>query len=335
MSAAGKEPRNGTRASVACGLAILIIALAAAGCRPNEKTAAEKETLQGNISISASFALYPLILKMADEFHKIHPGLRFDISAVGAAKSISDTLNGLADLGGLSRQVHPQEKDRGLWAASVARDAVLAVISEDNPYLPGLMRVGARKDVLARLWMEGGVRTWGDLTGDASASQPVHAYIRADPCGAGEIWAQFLGGQQEDLKGTGVHGDSWMAGAVKKDPLGIGYANLNFAYDASTLAPAAGIRILPLDINENGRVDPEEDFYSTRPQLLGAIASLSYPSPPARDLYLICRGIPPRRAVREFVIWSLTQGQALVPETGYIPLPEPMLKDALRDLASR
>ncbi len=307
----------------------------AAGCRPNKKKAAGNEALEGQISISASFALYPLILKMADEFQKIHPGLRFDISAAGAAKSVSDTLNGLADLGGISREVHPQEKERGLWAAPIARDAVLAVVNEDNPYLHELMQVGAGKEVLVRLWIREDVRTWGDLTGDRSASQPVHAYTRADPCGAGEIWAQFLGGQQENLKGMGVHGDSWMAGAVKKDPLGIGYANLNFVYDARTLAPVPGIRILPIDIDGNGRADPEENFYSTRTQVLEAIASQSYPSPPARDLYLVSRGIPRRRSIREFLVWALTRGQAYVSETGYIPLPAPMLEEALHPLTDR
>src|SRR4030042_2094209 len=311
MLTAGKEARTGVRESIACGLAILIIALAA-GCGSGENKSAEKTALEGDVSITAAFAIYPLIRKLADEFQKIQPELRFDISASGAAKSVSDTLNGLSDLGGISREAHPQEKERGLWSAPVARDAVLAVVSEDNPYLNELMRVGAARDILARLWIEDGVRTWGDLTGDAAASQPVHAYTRADPCGAGEIWAQFLGGQQEDLKGIGVHGESWMAGAVKKDPLGIGYTNLNFAYDARSLAPVPGIRIVPIDLNGNSRIDPEEDFFSTRTQILEAIASENYPSPPSRDLYLVSSGIPHQKCVREFVVWSLTQGQAHV-----------------------
>jgi len=334
MASVGVEESKGSLKSLASAVAVFL-ALMAAGCRPNEKEAAGDEALEGNVSISTCFALYPLIVKLGDEFRNMHPGLRFDVSAAGAAKSVSDTLNGLADLGGISRKVHPPETERGLWAAPVARDAVLAIVSEDNPYLHELLGHGASKDALAGLWIESGVITWGDLIGDRSASQPVHGYTRADPCGAGEIWAQFLGGQQENLKGIGVHGDSWMVGAVKKDPLGIGYANLNFAYDARTLAPVPGIRILPIDVNGNGRIDPEEDFYSTRTQVLEAIASQIYPSPPARDLYLICRGIPQRRCVREFIIWALTQGQTHVSTTGYIPLPEPILKDALRDLAGR
>jgi len=334
MATAGKEGRKEFLKPIASGLIILII-LMTAGCRPGEKSAADKGDLEGDVSISSAFALYPLVLKLSEEFHKAHPGVRFDISAGGAAKCVSDTLNGLVDLGGISREVNPQEEERGLRSAAIAKDAVLAIVSEDNPYLSPLLRRGASEAVLARLWIGGDIRTWGDLIGDGSISQPVHTYTRADLCGAGEIWAQFLGGQQENLQGIGVHGESWMAGAVKKDPLGIGYTNLNFAYDARTLAPVPGIRIVPIDLNGNGRIDPEEDFFSSRTRILEAIASESYPSPPSRNLYIISRGMPRRACVREFLIWALTQGQAHIAASGYIPLPEAVLEQGLRTMADR
>jgi phosphate transport system substrate-binding protein len=334
MPSARFEGRKRSLKAISSGLAIFIVLLAA-GCRSKEKKAAEDEVLEGDVTISTSFALYPLMLKLSDEFHKVHPGLRFDVAAGGAAKSVSDTLNGLADLGGISREVQPQEKERGLWSAPVARDAVLAVVSEDNPHLQELVLKGAAKDVLARVWIAGNIRTWGDLVGEPSVAEPVHAYTRADLCGAGEIWAQFLGSRQEDLRGIGVPGESWMAGAIKKDPLGIGYTNLNFAYDARTLTPIQGLRILPIDFDANGRVDPEENFYSTRSEVLEAIASERYPSPPSRNLYIISRGVPERRSVREFLIWALADGQRLVPETGYIPLPNRVLEEALHSLTGR
>jgi len=209
---------------------------------------------------------------------------------------------------------------------------VLAIVSEDNPYLSELLKRGVSERALAGLWIGGDIRTWGDLIGDVSDSQPVHAYTRADQCGAGEIWAQFLGGQQEYLQGIGVHGESWMAGAVKKDPLGIGYTNLNFAYDSRSLQPISGIRVLPLDLNGNSRIDPDEDFYSTRTLVLEAVASESYPSPPSRNLYIVSNGIPRRDCVREFLVWMLTRGQIHVPETGYIPLPKAALEEGLRSL---
>ena len=53
----------------------------------------EKST--GQISISGAFALYPMVIRWADEYKKINPGIRFDISAGGAGKGISDALNNM------------------------------------------------------------------------------------------------------------------------------------------------------------------------------------------------------------------------------------------------
>jgi phosphate transport system substrate-binding protein len=322
-------------AKILSPLLILALLLTAGSCRREGEGIAATKDLQGNISISTSFALYPLILKWADEFHRLHPGIEFDVSAVGADKSVSDNLAGLVDLGGISREIHKREEEAGLWGVAIARDSVVPIVSEDNPYLLELLSRGCTREGLARIWIGGDIRTWGDVLADPSAPSPLRSYTRADPCGAGEIWGLFLGGRQEDLRGIGVHGESWMARAVKEDPLGIGYTNLNFAYDARTLGPIAGIRILPLDLDGNGRIDPEEDFSATRDCLLEAISSRKYPSPPSRDLSLISRGIPKKRSVREFVTWSLTEGQGHVSATGYIPLLDSELEKGRRSLAAR
>ena len=211
----------------------------------------------------------------------------------------------------------------------------MPIVSENNPHLPDLLSRGCTREGLARIWISGDIRTWGDVLADPSAPAPLRSYTRADPCGAGEIWGLFLGGRQEDLRGIGVHGESWMARAVKEDSLGIGYTNLNFAYDAQTLSAISGIRILPLDLDGNGRVDREEDFYATRVRLLEAIAARKYPSPPSRDLFLISKGIPEKKSAREFVSWALTRGQVFVLQTGYIPLFDSELEEARRRLAGR
>ena len=309
----------------------LSLFLPAGACRRGAEHAASKDVLEGNITISSSFALYPLVLKWTGEFHRLHPGVEFDVSAVGTDKSVSDNLAGLVDLGGVSRGVSRREEEAGLWSVGVARDAVVAIVSENNPRLRELLTRGCTREDFARIWISGEIKTWGELVGDDTASGLIRTYTRADMCGAGEMWSLFLGGHQEDLRGIGVHGESWMARAVREDPLGIGYTNLNFAYDARTLEPISGIRIMPIDLDGNGRVEErEENFYAHRDRLLEAIASRRYPSPPSRDLHLIGKGIPKRDCVREFVNWALTEGQLFIPETGYIPLSDKELEEARR-----
>ena len=54
----------------------------------------------------------------------------------------------------------------------------------------------------------------------------------------------------------------------------------------SILKSLIGIsQVIPLDLNGNGKIDPEEDFYATSTELNAAIAEGKYPSPPARNLF--------------------------------------------------
>ena len=116
-------------------------------------------------------------------------------------------------------------------------------------------------------------------------------------------------------------GDPGLAQAVKKDPLGIGYNNIGYAYDATTRKQIKGIRVVPVDLNDNGKIDSEEDFYTSMNDLIGAISSGKYPSPPARELFFVMKGSPKNnKVVTEFIQWVLTDGQKYVNEAGYISL---------------
>ena len=145
-----------------------------------------------------------------------------------------------------------------------------------------------------------------------------HVYTRSDACGAAEVWAQYLGGRQEDLKGIAVFGDPGIAEAVRKDVQAIGYNNLAFAFDPRTGLPFQGLMVVSLDLNENGIIDPNEDI-STREKALAAIISGHYPAPPARDLFLVTKGNA-KIEVRNFLQWILNEGQALATESGFVPI---------------
>ena len=59
---------------------------------------AQSKELKGQISLSGAFALYPLAVKWAEEFKKIHPKVKIDISGGGAGKGITDALVKVVDL---------------------------------------------------------------------------------------------------------------------------------------------------------------------------------------------------------------------------------------------
>ena len=291
-----------------------------------------QEKLSGQLSISGAFALYPMTVKWAEEFRKINPGVRIDISAGGAGKGIADALSGMVEIGMVSREIYPEEIKKGAFPVAVTKDAVVAVISEANPALQDILLKGLKKDAGNNVWITGKFTSWAQAFGVKGAS-PIHIYTRSDACGAAEMWAKYFGKKQEDLLGVGVFGDPGLAQAVKRDPLGIGFNNIGYAYDAKTKQQVKGLRVVPLDLNNNGKIDDDENFYNSMNDLIAAIAAGKYPSPPARELYFVCKGNPKNNKVlNEFIKWVLTDGQKYVHEAGYIALPKEKITGELKKL---
>ena len=310
---------------------VVSIIVGLCGCKnKDESNAKTSSVFQGTIRISGAWALYPMMVKWGEEFSKIHPKLRIDISAGGAGKGIADTLAGLVDVGMVSRDIKQEEVKLGVLYVPVVKDAVFPTMNAKNPVFQYLSKKGTKKSTFVDLWVNGKTLHWGEIAGTDS-KEKVQVYTRSDSCGAAETWAKYFDGKtQEDLKGTGVYGDPGVADAVKKDTFGIGYNNLNYAFDAKTGLPVAGIQIVPVDINGNGRIDPEEDL-STKEKAMQSVVKGVYPSPPARDLYVVVK-TKFNDPTKSFVKWILTEGQKYAGEVGYIGISEQQKQEALKTL---
>jgi phosphate transport system substrate-binding protein len=311
-------------------ICLLLIPGLLIGCLPMRGSAQGESDLEGTITISGAWALYPMMVRWTEEFQAIYPGVRFDVSAGGAGKGMADAISGAVDIGMVSREIHPEEIEQGAYWISVTKDAVFLTVSEANPVWMDLHQNGIIQETLKGIFITGEITTWGQVVGRPEVTNPIHIFTRSDACGAAETWAQFLGAQQEDLLGIGVYGDPGVLDAVIKDPLGMGFNNLNYAYDFETGQPLAGARVVPLDVNGNGLVDPEE-IYDSKDQAVQAVARENYPSPPARNLNLVTEG-QPSGLVQTFLAWILTEGQPFLDEAGYIPLSTEALGQELEKL---
>ncbi len=300
------------------------VALSAVSCGGGSKEGG----MDGELSLSGAFALYPLAVQWAEEFRSIYPDVRVDISAGGAGKGMTDALAGVVDLGMVSREVYPPEEAKGAVGFAVAKDAVAATVNAANPKIKELLERGMTREAAIKIWITGEAKTWGDVLG-TDDDTPLHVYTRSDACGAAETWALWLGGKQEDLFGTAVFGDPGVAAAVQKDIYGIGFNNIGYAYDNDTHKPNDGILVMPIDIDGNGRITPDERFYDTKDRFIEAIAEDKYPSPPARDLYLVTKGVPTDSVTVAFIKYVLGKGQEKNVPAGYIGMSEEKVQRSL------
>lgn len=304
----------------------VVVAVVAVGLMAGGAVFQGQAQLSGTLTLSGAWAVYPTAVAWAEAFHKLHPGVRVDVSAGGAGKGAADAISGLVDIGMVSREPDPAELQRGITPVLVLHDAVFAVVSAQNPALPDLVRRGMTRQNLADLYVSGKVTTWDQVTG-GKVGRPIHVYTRSDSCGAASSWAAFLGRKQEDLRGVGIFGDPGILDAVKRDPLGIGFSNFSYVFDRRGKV-LSGLALVPIDANGNGAAGPDEKF-ATRAEAARAIESKAYPV--SRNNYFFVK-VRPSGLAAAFIVFALSdEGTAVVSEVGTsLPLPPEVRRAELR-----
>lgn len=302
--------------------------LIAALLLPQSLTLAQAEELQGTVTLSGAWAIYPTAVAWAEGFQKLHPKVRIDVSAGGAGKGAADAIAGLVDIGMVSREPDPAEIKKGILPIYILHDAVFAVVSDKNPALADLLKKGLKKQAFIDVYISGLSTIWDQVTG-ASTNKNIHVYTRSDSCGAAQSWAGYLGKKQEDLKGVGVYGDPGLLEAVKRDPLGIGYSNFSYVFTREGQV-VQGAKLVPIDSNENGIADADE-IYNERDAAIKAIRTKRYPA--TRKNYFFVKG-KPQGLVKEFIAFALSdEGAKIVDEAGAsLSLPKEERGKVLKEL---
>jgi phosphate transport system substrate-binding protein len=319
---------------------ILAVALSACGSSAPEAAAVPasdaaqspaEEQLSGVISVSGAFALYPMMTLWADEFSKLHPDVEFDVQGGGAGKGMTDTIAGAVDIGMISRSIKDEETAQGIFWVSVTKDAVFPIVSSENPVAAQLLEKGITQEIFNKIYITEEIKTWGEVVGDPAITDEIHVFTRSDSSGAAEQWAKFAGGKaQEDLKGIGVNGEPSILDTVIKDPLAIGYGNLNSIFDLSNGNIVPGVIIPPIDVDNNGKADAVEIF-KVKEDAFGAVANGTYPSPPSRFENLATLGKPEGLSLA-FIKWILTDGQQYLESAGFVPLTPEQQAESLDKL---
>jgi phosphate transport system substrate-binding protein len=306
-----------------------LILSACGGAASQPKTAAGD--LQGTIGVSGAFALYPMMTVWADEFTKLHPAVQFDVQGGGAGKGMTDALAGAVDIGMVSRAIKDEEASQGAYWVAVTKDAVFPILSVDNPVLADIQAQGISQETFNKIFITKEIKTWGQVVGKPEITDEINVYTRSDSAGAAEMWAKFSGGKvQDDLSGVAVNGEPAMVDTVIKDPLGIGYSNMNSVFDLGTGQVIPGVALAPIDVNKDGKAGDGE-YFKSKTEAVAAVSSGKYPSPPARFENLVTKGKPSGLA-KTFIEWILTDGQKYLDQAGYVPLTPEQQAESLAKL---
>ncbi|MDY6065869.1 MAG: substrate-binding domain-containing protein [Finegoldia sp.] len=91
-----------------------------------------KKDIKGELIISGSTSVTPLMEKLTESYKQIYPEVNFEIQSNGSSAGIQDAIRGTSDIGMASREL---ENDEGsdLKSSPIAIDAIAVIVNKENP----------------------------------------------------------------------------------------------------------------------------------------------------------------------------------------------------------
>jgi len=317
---------------------LLICIVIIAGCKPRKSEKAleiiqepAKSSLSGNFTVSGAYALYPLVLKWADDFMIIHPGVKIDVLKTGTGQGITDLIEKKVQLVMISRPLNDEEKEANIWAIPVAKDGVVPIVNQKNPYLDKIIKQGLSPDELQRLFISEESVPWAELF-DKTGKEKAVVFSRADESGAADMIAGFFFKKASDLQGTKVSGDDEMIKSVQANPLAIGFCNFSYAFTNPSGERKENIQIVPFDLDYDNNINRKEMPFENLEVAHRSIWLGLYPESLCRELTIGSVGKPSDPLIIEFLKYVLSDGQDDVKTLGLCELNNVYIRMALESL---
>jgi phosphate transport system substrate-binding protein len=331
----------------------LVLAAVSAAQEPPAKAAATGVHLQGaGATLPAS--LYD---KWIAVYQHDHPAVHISYEAVGSGEGIKRFIAGTVDFGASDAAMQDSEiaqVQRGVQL--VPATAGMVVLAYNLPELQGELKL--KRDVYLDIFA-GKIRDWDDpriKTSNPDLALPhktIAVVVRQDSSGTTYAFTNHLSAISTAWRDRGpgfgkvigwpggamvARGNEGVASRIKISDGAIGYLEYGFAKRLNL--PMAWLE------NKAGRfVQP--DAQSGQQALLHGSAALPdhlrlfLPDPEGEAAYPIVTyswlllydhypDVAKLTALKDFVSWALGEGQRYSAESGYIPLPQPVVAQALK-----
>lgn len=263
------------------------------------------QTERKEIVISGARFTADLLNHWIKEYGSIHPEVTFTIENKGAAE-YSD-----ADI--IIHGHRPAENDRNYFV--FAKYAVLPIAHAGSPFADYYGNRGLKKSEVKQTFFYNPL----DRIGEKPLQVPFNAYARIQKASAPMVFAETFGYEQKDLHGRLISGtDQHLIQAILRDTLGVTFAPLSLLYDYATGLPNEGIVIIPIDADDNGKINDEEKSYQTLATTLEFLASKKHKNLPISDIIFSTKKIDQNTEANKFITWVLSSGLNSLNAFGYL-----------------
>ena len=285
----------------------------------------------------------PIYTRWFQDYNKLHPGVQVDYQSVGSGAGVKAVLDGTVDFGASDGAMAPEEMakvPRGVQVLPVTAGAIVLAFN-----LPEVKDLKLSREAYVGIFL-GKIARWNDPAvaksnpGVALPDKPINVVVRADSSGTSQVFTKHLSAVSADFKqspgeskapnwpvGTKSKGNEGVTASLKTTPGSIGYIEYGYALGAKL--PTAALE------NKDGAF-----VAATTATMQAALANAPVPDdllvwapdPAGKDAYpivsytwiLAYKKYDDQRkleALKNVITYSLTDGQKISEQLGYIPLP--------------
>ncbi|SHF09302.1 Glycine cleavage system H protein (lipoate-binding) [Mariniphaga anaerophila] len=199
------------------------------------------------------------------------------------------------------------------WKIVVGHDIIVPVFNAENPWVNALKAQGVTSKTIGKMLSQ--KADWTTIF-DGATKTPIRVFIAdSEP-----VVARLLGFAGVERGGSELSvlvPVSELVSKVQNDKYAVGFCRLADVLNSEMNSFAGQIAILPVDKNENGKIDGFENIFGSPQALIRGAWVGKYPRELCADIYAFSSGQPQNNAALEFLNWVINDGQELLGAQGF------------------
>lgn len=290
----------------------MLISLGFLLCACGSKSTTENEaTLSGEIKVDGSSTVYPITEALAEEFRVEHPDIRVTVGISGTGGGFKKFGRGEIDINDASRPIKSEEAEVcrenkiDYVALKIAYDGLAVIVNKENTWVENIT-----VEELKKMWEPAAqekITKWSQIR-SGWPDEEFHLYGPGVASGTYDYFTEVVVGKSGSSRGdyTASEDDNVLVQGIKGDKNAIGF--FGYAYFTEN---QESLKLVAVD-NGKGGVLPDPK----------AISNGTY-TPLSRPVFIyVSRVAAVRPEVTAFVNFYLENALEIVPDVGYVPLPQ-------------
>lgn len=277
----------------------------------SKSTTENEAALSGEIKVDGSSTVYPITEALAEEFRVEHPDIRVTVGISGTGGGFKKFGRGEIDINDASRPIKSEEAEVcrenkiDYVALKIAYDGLAVIVNKENTWVENIT-----VEELKKMWEPAAqekITKWSQIR-SGWPDEEFHLYGPGVASGTYDYFTEVVVGKSGSSRGdyTASEDDNVLVQGIKGDKNAIGF--FGYAYFTEN---QESLKLVAVD-NGKGGVLPDPK----------AISNGTY-TPLSRPVFIyVSRVAAARPEVTAFVNFYLENALEIVPDVGYVPLPQ-------------